>query len=98
MIKINYRPDEQTPQIAAIYDHDDRFPLCKRSKDEVIDLAHKLKRLANALAATDKASLEAAADDIDQDIIRIRSSVISVSLVIGLPVGGELTMPSGIPI
>jgi hypothetical protein len=93
----NYRPEEKTPGIAAAYDHDDRFPLHRRSRDEIVEAVQKPKRLADYLAAADRASLEAAADDIDQDIIRVRADI-CVSLVIGLPVGGELTMPSGIPI
>jgi hypothetical protein len=99
MRKVNYRPGERTPYFMSVYDHDDRFPLTPRSRDAIVVATKELLYWAEFLAACDKASLMVAADDIDQDIIHIRENVISVSLAIGLPVGGELTTPGlAIPI
>jgi hypothetical protein len=97
--KIKYRPEERTPYYASIYNHDDRFPLHPRLQEEVIMAAQGLRYWARFLVSSDKASLEAAADAISQDLIHVREDVIMASLAIGLPIGGELTTPGiGIPI
>jgi hypothetical protein len=99
MRKINYRPEERTPYFLSIYNHDDRFPCVPRSWTEIATAAQQLRYWAEYLVASDKASLENAAEDIVDDVIRVREDVIQVSLVIGLPVGGELTTPGmAIPI
>jgi hypothetical protein len=99
MQKIAYRPGERTPYFASVYDHDDRSPLVPRSLQEVVEAAQQLAYWARYLVSCDKASLTAAADDINQDLINVREDVVMASLAIGLPIGGELTTPGiGIPI
>jgi hypothetical protein len=99
MQKIAYRPGERTPHFASVYDHDDRSPLVPRSRQEVVEAAQQLAYWARYLVSCDKASLTAAADDINQDLIHVREDVVMASLAIGLPIGGELTTPGiGIPI
>jgi hypothetical protein len=100
MQKIAYRPEERTPFFASVYDHDEgRFPLHARLPEEIVMAAQGLRYWAAFLAASDKASLEAAADSVAQDLIHVREDVVMASLAIGLPVGGELTTPGlGIPI
>jgi hypothetical protein len=99
MTEIVYGPDVRTPYFVRVYNHDARSPVYSRSRHEVVEGAEGLLYWARYLAASDKASLEAAADDIRQRVIEVREELIGVSLVIGLPVGGELTTPGlAIPI
>jgi hypothetical protein len=97
--KIKLPPRGEDDRFMRVYDHDDRFPLTPRSRDEIVMATKELLYWAEFLAACDKASLMAAADDIDQDIIHVREGVIRVSAAIGLPIDDELTTPgTGIPI
>ena len=99
MHEITYRPEERTPQFAALHHHDDRFPLHPRLPEEIIMAVQGLRYWARYLVSSDKASLAAAADSVARDLIHVREDVVMASLAIGLPVGGELTTPGlGIPI